>query len=54
MRIYLKPKKKRLKTNRQTPETYVVKNGIKYILCTVNEENKMYLNDIKNKKPKLK
>jgi hypothetical protein len=59
MRIYLKPQKKKIiksviAQNAKNNDPFIIKNGVKYILCSVDKENELYWNDIKNKKRKLK
>lgn len=58
MRIYLKPKRKRQSkknvSNTSNKFPYIIKNGVKYILCSIDNENAIYLNDIKNKRTAIK
>ena len=58
MRIYLKPKRKRQSkknvSNQSNNFPYVIKNGVKYILCSIDNENAIYLNDVKNKRTAIK
>lgn len=55
MRIFVNPlKKKRKRTIEKLDLEVSFHNGVKYIKCTVNQENKLYQNEALNKNKPIK
>lgn len=55
MRIFVNPlKKKRKRTKSKLDLEVSIHNGIKYIKCTVNQENQLYQNEALNKNKAIK